>query len=297
MVYDTSVEVRVSVLFSTVIIAVVFAPIFTLTGVEGRIFSPMGVAYLLSIFASTLVALTLSPALCAILLAKQDLPEDDTWISRIAKRLYRPILRFSLKFPQLILIGGIAAFIASLIILPTLGRVFLPEFQESSLVNAMTLYPGVSLESTNRAGFAIQEALKDDPRFEFVQLRSGRAPGDADAGSVTLGHLDIELTPEGIQDREGSISKLREEFAKFPGVAPSIGGFISHRMDEVLSGVRSAIAIKIFGADLVELRKIGAAAKMRSSIFRVWSIYNSNLKFRFNKFKLNSIDRRQRVTV
>ncbi len=261
VVYNTSVEVRVSVLFSTVIIAVVFAPIFTLAGVEGRIFSPMGVAYLLSIFASTLVALTLSPALCAILLAKQDLPEDDTWISQLAKRLYRPILRFSLKFPPIILIGAIAAFIASLIILPTLGRVFLPEFQESSLVNAMILYPGVSLESTNRAGFAIQEALKDDPRFEFVQLRSGRAPGDADAGSVTLGHLDIELTPEGIKNREGSISKLREEFAKLPGVAPSIGGFISHRMDEVLSGVRSAIAIKIFGADLVELRKIGAAAK------------------------------------
>ncbi|MGB7275713.1 MAG: efflux RND transporter permease subunit, partial [Geitlerinemataceae cyanobacterium] len=261
VVYDTSVEVRVSVLFSTVIIAVVFAPIFTLTGVEGRIFSPMGVAYLLSIFASTLVALTLSPALCAILLAKQDLPEDDTWISRIAQQLYRPLLKFSLKFPQLILIGAIAAFIASLIILPTLGRVFLPEFQESSLVNAMALYPGVSLESTNRAGFTIQEALKNDPRFELVQLRSGRAPGDADAGSVTLGHLDIELTPEGIKDREGSISKLREEFAKLPGVAPSIGGFISHRMDEVLSGVRSAIAIKIFGADLVELRKIGAAAK------------------------------------
>ncbi|MGB7273431.1 MAG: efflux RND transporter permease subunit, partial [Geitlerinemataceae cyanobacterium] len=182
VVYNTSVEVRVSVLFSTVIIAVVFAPIFTLAGVEGRIFSPMGVAYLLSIFASTLVALTLSPALCAILLAKQDLPEDDTWISQLAKRLYRPILRFSLKFPPIILIGAIAAFIASLIILPTLGRVFLPEFQESSLVNAMILYPGVSLESTNRAGFAIQEALKDDPRFEFVQLRSGRAPGDADAG-------------------------------------------------------------------------------------------------------------------
>ncbi|HIK29841.1 MAG TPA: efflux RND transporter permease subunit [Oscillatoriales cyanobacterium M4454_W2019_049] len=261
VVYDTSIEVRVSVIFSTVIIAVVFAPIFTLTGVEGRIFSPMGVAYLLSIFASTLVALTLSPALCAILLAKQDLPEEETWVSRISQQLYRPLLKFSLKFPKIILVSAIAAFLASLILLPSLGRVFLPEFQESSLVNAIILYPGVSLESTNRAGFAIQEALKDDPRFEFVQLRSGRAPGDADAGSVTLGHLDIELSPEGIKNRESAIAKLREEFAKLPGVAPSIGGFISHRMDEVLSGVRSAIAIKIFGADLVELRKIGAATR------------------------------------
>ncbi len=258
VVYDTSVEVRVSVIFSTVIIAVVFAPIFTLTGVEGRIFAPMGVAYLVSIFASTFVALTLSPALCAFLLAPQILPEEETWISRISERLYRPLLRVSIEWPRLILGIATAAFVASLIVLPSLGRVFLPEFQERSLVNAMVLYPGVSLEMTNRAGLAMQDALKDDPRFSWVQLRSGRAPGDSDAGGVTLGHLDIELSDVGIQDREGAIAKLREEFDKLPGVAPSIGGFISHRMDEVLSGVRSAIAVKVFGPELPELRILGA---------------------------------------
>jgi CzcA family heavy metal efflux pump len=258
VVYDTSVEVRVSVLFSTVIIAVVFAPIFTLTGVEGRVFAPMGVAYLVSIFASTLVAMTLSPALCAILLANHRLPEEETWVSRWSQRLYHPLLRFSLNFPSIILMIAVAAFVASMIILPSLGRVFLPEFQERSLVNAMLLYPGVSLETTNRAGLAIQEALKDDPRFESVQLRSGRAPGDADAGGVNLGHVDIEISDEGMKDREASVEKVRQEFAKLPGVAPSIGGFISHRMDEVLSGVRSAIAVKIFGPELDELRSIGA---------------------------------------
>ena len=261
VVYNTSVEVRVSVLFSTVIIAVVFAPIFSLTGVEGRIFAPMGIAYLISIFASTLVALTLSPALCAFLLANQTLPDDDTWVARLSKRLYRPAIKFSLKFPSIVLLIATAAFIASLIVFTSLGRVFLPEFQERSLVNAINLYPGVSLEMTNRAGFAIQDALKDDPRFDSVQLRSGRAPGDADAGSVTLGHLDIELSEEGIKDREGSIAKLRAEFAKLPGVAPNIGGFISHRMDEVLSGVRSAIAVKVFGPDLAELRNLGAQVR------------------------------------
>lgn len=258
VVYDTSVEVRVSVLFSTVIIAVVFAPIFSLTGVEGRIFAPMGVAYLVSIFASTFVALTLSPALCALLLARQQLPEDDTWVSRVSQVLYRPLLKFSLQFPKIILLIAAASFVASMIVFPSLGRVFLPEFQERSLVNTLTLYPGVSLEATNRAGFAIQDALKDDPRFQSVQLRSGRAPGDADAGSVSLGHLDVELSQEGMKDRKGSIEKLRQEFAKLPGVAPNIGGFISHRMDEVLSGVRSAIAVKIFGPDLPELRRLGA---------------------------------------
>ncbi|HEY9865969.1 MAG TPA: efflux RND transporter permease subunit [Candidatus Obscuribacterales bacterium] len=261
VVYDTSVEVRVSVIFSTVIIAVVFAPIFSLTGVEGRIFAPMGVAYLLSIFASTFVALTLSPALCAILLASQKLPEDETWISRLSQKFYHPLLKFSIQFPKVIIITATAIFIASLLILPTLGRVFLPEFQERSLVNTIVLYPGVSLEMTNRAGIAIQDALKDDPRFDWVQLRSGRAPGDADAGSVTLGHLDVELSTEGMKNRPESIEILRQEFAKLPGVAPNIGGFISHRMDEVLSGVRSAIAVKIFGADLAELRNLGTQVR------------------------------------
>jgi len=265
VVYDTSVEVRVSVLFSTVIIAVVFAPIFTLTGVEGRIFAPMGVAYLVSIFASTLVAMTLSPALCAILLANRRLPEEETWISRFSQRLYRPLLRFSIRIPSIILAIAVALFVASALVLPSLGRVFLPEFQERSLVNAMLLYPGVSLEVTNKSGMAIQEALKGDPRFSSVQLRSGRAPGDADAGGVNLGHVDIEISDEGMKNREATLEKIRAEFAKLPGVAPSIGGFISHRMDEVLSGVRSAIAVKIFGPELDELRSIGAEVQTAMS--------------------------------
>ncbi|OKH39349.1 cation transporter [[Phormidium ambiguum] IAM M-71] len=257
VVYDTSVEVRVSVIFSTVIIGVIFAPIFFLTGVEGRIFTPMGVAYLVSIFASTFVAMTLSPALCAILLANQRLKAEDTWVTRLSESLYRPLLNFSIRFPSIILLIAGASLVASLVILPNLGRVFLPEFQESSLVNTILLYPGSSLEATNQAGLAMQDALKGDKRFTSVQLRAGRAPGDADAGGVNLGHLDVELSKEGLRDREKSIEKLREEFAKLPGVASGVGGFISHRMDEVLSGVRSAIAIKIFGANLEELRRIG----------------------------------------
>ncbi|CAN1213008.1 Cobalt-zinc-cadmium resistance protein CzcA [Tumidithrix helvetica PCC 7403] len=257
VVYDTSVEVRVSVIFSTVIIAVVFAPIFTLSGVEGNIFAPMGVAYLLSILASTLVAVTLTPALCAILLTTHKLPSDETWIGNFFQRRYYPLLDISIQRPKLILFPAIAALAASLVILPTLGRVFLPEFQERSLVNTILLYPGSSLAATNRMGLALQDALKNDPNFQTVQLRSGRAPGDADAAGVNLGHVDVELSDRGIQDRAGSINKLRQEFNKLPGVASNIGGFISHRMDEVLSGVRSAIAVKIFGTDLGELRAIG----------------------------------------
>jgi nickel/cobalt tolerance cation efflux system protein len=118
-----------------VIIVVVFAPIFSLTGVEGRIFAPMGLAYLLSIAASTLVAMTLSPALCAILLANQTLPQEGTFVSRWAERLYRPLLNLSMRAPQLILALALAALVATLAIVPSLGRVFLPEFQEKSLVH------------------------------------------------------------------------------------------------------------------------------------------------------------------
>lgn len=257
VVFDAFVEVRLAVVFSTVIIIVVFAPIFSLTGVEGNIFAPMGWAYLLSIAASLFVAMTLTPALCAILLANQTLPQENTFVSRLAQRLYRPLLNISLKSPQIILGVALAALVAAFATVPSLGRVFLPEFQEKSMVNSMVLFPGVSLDMTNRAGMALYTSLKDNPLYDWVQVRSGRAPGDADGAGVSMAHVDVELSDRAMADREASIKQLREAFNKLPGVASNIGGFISHRMDEVLSGVRSAIAVKIFGPDLIELRKIG----------------------------------------
>lgn len=257
VVYETSVEVRQPVILSTVIIAVVFAPIFSLTGVEGRIFAPMGLAYLLSIAASTLVALTLSPALCGILLANKRLPAENTWIATWAERAYRPLLDMVLVSPRRVLAAALAVVVVACAILPSLGRVFLPEFREKSLVNSMVLYPGVSLEMTNRAGLALSTTLKGNPLFAWVQVRAGRAPGDADGAGVNLAHVDVELSDAAMKDRPAAIAELRQAFLRLPGVAPNIGGFISHRMDEVLSGVRSAIAIKIYGPDLAELRRIG----------------------------------------
>jgi cation efflux system protein involved in nickel and cobalt tolerance len=257
VVFDGCQEVRDSVFGATIITIVVFSPIFALAGVEGSIFIPMGIGYLVAVLASSVTALTVTPALCAILLPHGKLPEKEPWVARFFKGFYHPLLTFSIRYSGIILSFTVASLVAAFIIVPSLGRVFLPEFQEQTLVNTLLLYPGVSLEATNSAGDAIQDALKDDPRFPYVQLRSGRAPGDGDAGGVNLGHLDIELSDEGMKDREKTLEKLREEFAKLPGVAPNIGGFISHRMDEVLSGVRSAIALKIFGPDLEQLRTIG----------------------------------------
>lgn len=257
VIFEAFGEVRMAVVFSTVIIVVVFAPIFSLTGVEGRIFSPMGLSYLLSIAASLIVAMTLTPALCAILLANRTLPQESTFASRLAKWLYRPLLNLTLRLPVIIMGVALAALVATSVVVPSLGRVFLPEFQEKTMVNSMVLFPGVSLDMTNRAGVALANSLKDNPLYQWVQVRAGRTPGDADGAGVNMAHVDIELSDEALKDRESSIKQLREAFLNLPGVAPNIGGFISHRMDEVLSGVRSAIAVKIFGTDLVELRRVG----------------------------------------
>jgi len=257
VVFRTSVEVRQPVLFSTLIIVVVFAPIFTLTGVEGRIFMPMGIAYVLSIVASTLVALTLSPALCALLMSRAPLPAESSWIERTAARLYTPILNLALATPRRVLALALATVVAAVLILPGLGRVFLPEFREQSLVNSMVLYPGVSLEMTSRAGTVLSERLQSSDDVDWIQVRSGRAPGDADGAGVNIAHVDLELSDQAMADRPAAITRIREAFLALPGVAPNIGGFISHRMDEVLSGVRSAIAIKISGSDLNELRRLG----------------------------------------
>lgn len=209
VVFDGSVEVRVSVLFATVIIAVVFAPIFALSGVEGRIFTPMGVAYLLSIAASTLVALTLTPALCALLLVGRRLPSTETWLERQTHRLYRPALKFSIRRPKIVLAAAMAGFVASLVIMLSLGQVFLPEFQDRALVITTILMPGQSLDATNQVGLAIESAIKNDPRIEAVQFRSGRAQGDTEVAGVNVGELDVQLSEEGAKDREETVEMIR----------------------------------------------------------------------------------------
>ena len=257
VVFDGCQEVRDSVFGATIITIVVFSPIFALTGVEGSIFIPMGLGYLAAVLASSFVALTVTPALCAILLPHGHLPEREPWVARFFKKLYLPLIKFAMHRSQIIIAIAAASLLMSAIIVPSFGRIFLPEFQEQSLVNTLLLYPGSSLEATNSAGLVLENKLKDHPNFRNIQVRSGRAEGDADAAGVNLAHVDVELSESGMKDRRASIDLLRQEFAKVIGAAPNVGGFISHRMDEVLSGVRSAIAVKIFGADLSQLRMLG----------------------------------------
>ena len=257
VVFDGCQEVRDSVFGATIITIVVFSPIFALTGVEGSIFIPMGLGYLAAVLASSFVALTVTPALCAILLPHGHLPEREPWVARFFKKLYLPLIKFAMRRSQIIIGIAAASILISAIVVPSFGRIFLPEFQEQSLVNTLLLYPGSSLEATNSAGSVLENKLKDNPNFLNVQVRSGRAEGDADAAGVNLAHVDVELSEAGMKERRASIDLLRQEFGKVIGAAPNVGGFISHRMDEVLSGVRSAIAVKIFGAELEQLRILG----------------------------------------
>ncbi|MFN6560489.1 MAG: efflux RND transporter permease subunit [Nostoc sp. ChiSLP01] len=250
-------EVQESLIEATLITIVVFSPVFALAGVEGRIFGPMGITYLVVVMVSSLESLLISPALCAILLPQEKMPLKEPLIPRIFKRLYYPCLDFAIHSPVMIISVAVAGMVAAIVIFPALGRAFLPEFQETTLVNTLALYPGSSLEATNSAAFVLETKLKDDSRLKYVQLRAGRAPNDPDAAPVNLAHLDIGLSDQGMEKRQETVEWLREEFNQVPGAAANIGGFISHRIDEILSGVRSQIAVKIFGSDLEELRRIG----------------------------------------
>jgi CzcA family heavy metal efflux pump len=257
IIFEGSEEVRDSLLGATIIGIIVFSPIFTLPGIEGRIFTPMGIAYLVIVVVSSLESLLISPALCAILLPKTNVSKREAWLARFCKGIYASCLNFSIRNPILIMGVATVLTVASIIVIPSFGRAFLPEFQEQTMVNTLISYPTVSLENSTKAGYVVEETLKGDPRFEFIQTRSGRAAGDAEAAGVNVAHVDIELTDKGMANREESLKVMRAAFEKIPGAATNIGGFLSHRMDEVLSGVRSSIAVKIYGADLAELRKAG----------------------------------------
>jgi CzcA family heavy metal efflux pump len=253
VIFQGSVQIRSSVVFATFILCIVIAPIFALSGVEGRIFTPLGIAYVLAILASLLIALTVTPALCYLLLVGRNLPEEETTTVRVLKQAYRPILRWSLDNPIPVLAGSLLAFLASLLLVPSLGKTFLPEFQERSLVISVSQLPGASLSSTQQMGIAMEKALIRHKEIASVQFRAGRSIGDDDAGGVNFGELDVQIA-ETAQDREKVLGLIRAELGRFPGVATNVGGFISHRIDEVISGTRAAIALNLFGPDLKVLR-------------------------------------------
>jgi CzcA family heavy metal efflux pump len=261
VVFQASREIRDSVVYATWIILVVFGPIFLLTGVEGRIFTPLGLAFTASLFASLIVAVTLTPVLCSIFLVKArsigtEHSEQESFTIRGLKGYYERLLRPALIRPGMVIVASLILLAITIAAFPFLGRSFLPEFHEGNFILAVTSLPGTSLQESMRLGYRITQMLRKYPEVVSVSQRVGRAELDEDAMPPNFIEFDISLR-YGKRDPESLIHSIREDLEKIPGVAVNLGQFIAHRLDEVLSGVRAQIAIKIYGSDLDRLLEKG----------------------------------------
>ena len=263
VVYEASREIRGSIVFATLIIVLVFVPLFFLAGLEGRMLAPLGLAYIVALLVSLLVAVTLTPALCAWLLtSSRALSHSDTAVVRVLKRLYAPSLRWALARPRWVLAGATVAFLAAAAVVPFLGRSFLPEFNEGSLtLNVITL-PGTSLAESDAMGRRVEKVLLSFPEVVSTARRTGRAELDEHAQDVNAAEIDVALDlSKGDRDKEAFLADLRATLAQVGGVAITIGQPLSHRIDHMLSGTRSAIALKLFGDDLEALRGLAELVK------------------------------------
>jgi len=257
VVFEASREIRDSVVYATWIILIVFLPIFLLGGVEGRIFTPLGLAFTASLFASLVVAVTLTPVLCALLLARRRHgPERESATVRWLKAGYEVVLRRAIRVPWVIAAVSLVLVTVSLVMIPTFGRSFLPEFHEGNFIIAVTTLPGTSLEESMRLGQRITALLRRHPEVVSVAQRAGRAELDEDAQPPNFSEFDVTIR-YGQRDPEELVHAIREDLEQVPGIASNVGQFIAHRLDEVLSGVRAQIAIKIYGPDLNVLRDLG----------------------------------------
>ena len=260
---DASGEVRNSIVYATIVVVLVFLPLFALSGIEGRLFTPLGIAYVVSIVASLLVSLTVTPALSYYLLPKaRAIGHSDSWLVRRLKEYDRRLLAWSFANPAPVLVGAgllVAVAVASV---PFLGRAFLPAFNEGTVTVNVVLPPGTSLSESNRIGTIAETLLMRVPEVVSTGRRTGRAELDEHAEGVHYGEIDVDLRQSG-RSREAILADLRAQMAQLPGVAVNIGQPISHRLDHLLSGVRAEIAVKIFGDDLDTLRSLAAEARGR----------------------------------
>ncbi len=261
VVYEASREIRASIVNATLIIIVVFLPLFFLGGVEGRLLRPLGFAYVVSILASLLVAVTVTPVLCSYLLPQSRAvqTESESRLVGWLKLRYARILDVVLAHPRRVLAGAGAALVLTLASLPLLGSAFLPEFNEGALTVSVVTVPGTSLEESNALGKRAEEILLANGAVRNTDRRQGRAELDEHAQGVNAGEIDVTL--RGGFDKEELFEELRREFSSIPGTSITIGQPIGHRIDHMLSGTRANIAVKIFGPDLYELRQVGAQAR------------------------------------
>ena len=257
VIYEASSEVRYPIMFATLIVIVVFVPLFALSGLEGRMLRPLGIAYIVSIFGSLLVALTVTPALCTYLIPRSRAlyREEEAWLVRKTKKLYAPLLNQSLSRPTPILAVALLLLVPALLSVPFMGRTFLPEFNEGALTITQISLPGTSLQESDRLGRTAEEILHSNPEVLSTSRRTGRGELDEHAQQVNGAEIDVRFRLQD-RDREEFVAALRSQFSVVPGTLFSIGQPISHRIDHMLSGTRAAVAVKLFGPDLLTLRSL-----------------------------------------
>ena len=262
VVREASSEVRSSIVYATVLIVLVFLPLFALQGVEGKIFAPLGVAYITSILASLVVAMTVTPALCAYLLPNSKAiteREHDGWLVRKLKSLDRRVLHRTLRHPEAVMGAAGVLVLAALLAVPTFGRTFLPPFNEGSFTVNVLLAPGTSLDESVRVGRLAERRLLAVDGVEGVGRRTGRAERDEHAEGVHYNEVDVEIAAG--RDPEAMLPAMRAALVGLPGATTSIGQPIGHRLDHLLSGVRAQVAVKVFGDDLPALRQAAEAVR------------------------------------
>ncbi|MEO8666666.1 MAG: efflux RND transporter permease subunit, partial [Ignavibacteria bacterium] len=253
VIYKASSEVRNSIVYATIIVVLVFIPLFSLSGIEGRIFAPLGISYIISILASLVVSLTVTPVLCSYLLPKAKLIDKDSFLVRWLKKQNVKVLNKTLEHPKLIMsISGILV-VTSIVSIIFMGTEFLPPFNEGALTINILSPPGTSLTESNRIGTIAEKLILKVPEVISTGRRTGRAELDEHAEGVHSTEIEVELK-ESERSKEEVLNNLREQLAIIPGVNVSVGQPISHRLDHLLSGVRAQIAVKLFGDDLSELR-------------------------------------------
>jgi len=258
VVFEASKEIRSSIVYATVIIVLVFLPLFFLTGVEGRLLAPLGFAYVVALAASLVVALTVTPALCSVLLPGSKAVREDRegFLVHWLKARYRPLLAAVIDRHRAVLVASVVLLAVAGVGFGLAGRAFLPDFNEGTLTLSAVTLPGTSLAESDRMGRLVEETLLSHPEVVATARRTGRAELDEHAQDVNSAEIDVGLK---MKDRSKAdfLTALRADLTRIPGMSITIGQPISHRIDHMLSGTRANVAVKVFGDDLAELRRLG----------------------------------------
>ncbi|MCC7140022.1 MAG: efflux RND transporter permease subunit [Planctomycetes bacterium] len=258
VIYRASSEVRKPILVGTLLVVVVYLPLFALTGMEGRLFTPIGVAYVVSILASLVVSLTVTPVMCLWLLpkAKAIARHGDSWVVRRAKSIGERVMSFSCRHPWKISGVVLAAAASSLVVLATRGSQFLPPFNEGTAQVNLILPPGASLETSDAFAHRLEAVIAQVPGVKSFGRKTGRGEGDEHAEGVNMSEVIVTFDPASPRSREEVIADIRERLEhEFPGVATAVEQPLAHLLSHLLSGVNAQVAIKVFGPDLQVLRR------------------------------------------